>query len=389
MPPQILVVNNDPFMRNTLQKCLEQIGGEVFFCTSAEEALEHVKHEIPQLVILDVALSGMNGVDLCKTLRRDPATHSIPIFMLSMKGDVADKIAGFEAGVDDYMVKPFENLELVYRVKNLLARSTPVPAKPEMKQTRRGKVITVFAPKGGVGKTTIATNLAVALHKLSGKHVVILDADFTFGLVGVNLNISSPHNILNLVDNFAAMDKELVQQVLIEHESGIHVLLCPLLPENAEKITAEHISAIVDILSELYSYVVIDCHASYDERTMVMLDKSDIILLVVTPEIGPLMSTSRFLDLVKRLEMHSERIQLVLNRSDSKVGYERTGIERALKMKVKYLLVSGGREVSISGNKGVPLVVQLPKHAFSQGIIEMAKHILSDKIVKPDEANKK
>jgi pilus assembly protein CpaE len=122
---------------------------------------------------------------------------------------------------------------------------------------------------------------------------------------------------------------------------------------------------------------------------MVMLDKSDIILLVVTPEIGPLMSTSRFLDLVKRLEMHSERIQLVLNRSDSKVGYERTGIERALKMKVKYLLVSGGREVSISGNKGVPLVVQLPKHAFSQGIIEMAKHILSDKIVKPDEANKK
>ena len=382
MPAQILVVNNDPFMRNTLQKCLEQIGCEVIFCTSSEEALEQMKRELPQLVILDVALSGSNGVELCKTLRQNPATHSIPIFMLSMKGDVADKIAGFEAGVDDYMVKPFENLELVYRVKNLLSRNTQMSAKPEIKQAKRGKVITVFAPKGGVGKTTIATNLAVALHKLSGKHVVIMDADFSFGLVGVNLNISSPHNILTLIDNFAAIDNELVQQVLIEHESGIHVLLCPLQPENAEKIKAEHIGSIIDILSELYSYVVVDCHASYDERTMVMLDKSDIILLIVTPEIGPLMSTSRFLDLVERLEMHSERIQLVLNRSDSKVGYEKMGIERALKIKVKYLLVSGGREVSISGNKGIPLVIHLPNHPFSLGMIDMAKHILSDKIVK-------
>ena len=382
MPEQILVVNNDPFMTNTLQKSLEQIGCEVIFCASAEEALEQMKRELPQLVILYVALSGLNGVELCKTLRKNPATRSIPIFMLSTKGDVADKIAGFEAGIDDYMVKPFEILELVYRVKNLLSRSTQVAAKPEMNQAKRGKVITVFAPKGGVGKTTIATNLAVALHKLSGKHVVILDADFSFGLVGVNLNISSPHNILTLIDNFADMDKDLVQQVLIQHESGIHVLLCPLQPENAEKINAEHIGSILDILSELYSYVVVDCHASYDERTMVMLDKSAIILLIVTPEIGPLMSTSRFLDLLERLDMHSERIQLVLNRCDSKVGYEKMGIERALKIKVKYLLVSGGREVSISGNKGVPLVMHLPNHPFSLGMIDMAKHILSDKIVK-------
>jgi pilus assembly protein CpaE len=137
----------------------------------------------------------------------------------------------------------------------------------------------------------------------------------------------------------------------------------------------------MDILSQMNSYIVVDCHSSYDERTLVLLDKSDIILLIVTPEIGPLMSASRFLDLVNRLDMHPERIQIVLNRFDSKVGYEKTVIERELKIKVNYFLVSGGREVVMSANKGIPLVMQSPKHPFSLGMIDIAKHLLPEKTV--------
>jgi len=380
MPTQIMVVNDDLDVRNALQTFLTQNGFEVIICTSAEEALEQTKRVLPHLVIVDVVLPAMNGLALCRTLRQDPATHSIPIIILS-GGEMADKIAGFEAGVDDYMVKPFEPQELVYRVKNLLTRNVQVAAQPAQKQTARGKVIAVFSPKGGVGKTIIAINLAVALSKLSKKQVLILDADFCFGLVGVNLNLSSTHNILALAENFPSLDEDLVQQVLIHHESGIRVLLSPLHPENAEIITAAHIGSIMDILSQMNSYIVVDCHSSYDERTLVLLDKSDIILLIVTPEIGPLMSASRFLDLVNRLDMHPERIQLVLNRFDSKVGYEKTVIERVLKIKVNYFLVSGGREVVMSANKGIPLVMESPKHPFSHGIFDIAKHILSDKIV--------
>ena len=380
MPTQIMVVNDDLDVRNALQTFLTQNGFEVIICTSAEEALEQTKRQLPHLVIVDEVLPAMNGLALCRTLRQDPATTSIPIIILS-GGEMADKIAGFEAGADDYMVKPFEPQELVYRVKNLLTRNVQVAAQPAQKQTARGKIIAVFSPKGGVGKTTIAINLAVALSKLSKKQVVILDADFCFGLVGVNLNLSSTHNILVLAENFPSLDEELVQQVLIHHESGIRVLLSPLHPENAEIITAAHIGSIMDILSQMNSYIVVDCHSSYDERTLVLLDKSDIILLILTPEIGPLMSASRFLDLVNRLDMHPERIQIVLNRFDSKVGYEKTVIERELKIKVNYFLVSGGREVVMSANKGVPLVMQSPKHPFSLGMIDIAKRLLSEKTV--------
>lgn len=380
MPTQIMIVNDDLDARNALQSFLTQNGFEVIVCTSAEEALEQTKRQLPHLFIVDVVLPAMNGLALCRTLRQDPATHSIPIIILS-RGGMADKIAGFEAGVDDYMVKPFEPQELVYRVKNLLTRNVQVAAQPAQKQTARGKIITVFAPKGGVGKTTIAINLAVALKKFSGKQVVIMDADFCFGMVGVNLNLSSPRNILALAENFAALDEELVQQVLIIHESGIRVLLCPMHPEDADIITSALVASTVDILSQMNAYIVVDCHNCYDERTLTLLDKSDIILLVVTPEIGPLMSTIRYLNLVERLDMHPERIQLVLNRFNSKVGYEKANIERALKINVKYFLVSGGREVVMSANRGIPLVMQLPKHPFSLGIFDIAKHILSDKIV--------
>jgi pilus assembly protein CpaE len=380
MLTQIMVVNDDLDVCNALQKFLTQNGFEVIICISAEAALEQTKRQLPHLVIVDVVLPGMNGLALCRTLRQDPATHSIPIIILS-GGGMTDKSAGFEAGADDYMVKPFELQELVYRVKNLLTRNVQVAAQPAQKQTARGKIITVFAPKGGVGKTTVAINLAVALKKSSEKQVVIMDADFCFGMVGVNLNLSSTRNILILAENFALLDEELVQQVLISHESGIRVLLCPLHPEDADTITSPLVESTVDILSQMNAYIVVDCHNSYDERTLLLLDKSDIILLVVTPEIGTLMSTKRYLDLVERLDMHPERIQLVLNRFNSKVGYEKANIERALKINVKYSLVSGGREVVMSANKGIPLVMQLPKHPFSLGIFDIAKHILSDKIV--------
>jgi len=380
MPTQIMVVNDDQDVRNALQTFLTQNGFEVIICTSAEEALEQIKRQLPHLVIVDVVLPAMNGLELCRTIRQNPATHFIPIIILS-GGGMADKIAGFEAGVDDYMVKPFETQELVYRVKNLLTRNVQVATQATQKQTTRGKIITVFAPKGGVGKTTVAINLAVALKKSSGKQVVILDADFCFGMVGVNLNLSSTRTIQVLAENFAGLDEELVHQVLISHESGISVLLCPMYPEDADKITSALVESTVDILSQTNSYVVVDCHNSYDERTLVLLDKSDIILLVITPEIGTLMSTKHYLELVERLAMHPEKIQLVLNRFNSKVGYDKVNIERALKINVKYSLVSGGREVVMSANKGIPLVTQSPKHPFSRGIFNIANHILSDKIV--------
>lgn len=381
---RIQLVGNDLVIRSSLQAALTEQGYEVSPFEYAEDALAQIKIRAPHLVITDTALPGMDGFTFCKQLRKDPLTHFLPVLMLAAKGGVADKITGFEAGTDDYLVKPFEVQELIWRIKKLLTRHTqtavpalvpPVPAIAASAQ--HGMTIAVFSPKGGVGKTTVAVNLAVDLHRSAEKSVMIMDADFAFGLVGVSLNLSSTHNILNLIGAIDSLDEDLVRQVVIPHESGIQVLLCPLRPEEAEGITAAHVGTILDLLPKMYSYVVVDCHSSYDERTLEVLEKADTILLMITPEIGPLMVSSRFLDLAARLGLPVEKVNLVLNRSNSDVGFEVKDIERALKMKVKFKLVSGGRDVVISGNKGIPLSMQNPGHPFSKGIHQITKSIMS------------
>jgi pilus assembly protein CpaE len=133
----------------------------------------------------------------------------------------------------------------------------------------------------------------------------------------------------------------------------------------------------LDKLVSIFSYVVVDCHSNYDERTLEVLEKAYTVLLVIIPEIGPLMVTSRFLDLAGRLGLPTGKIDLVLNRSNSNVGYEVKEIERALKMKVKFNIISGGREVVISANKGTPMVMQNPTHAFSKGIQQITESIIA------------
>jgi len=373
---RIQLVSYDLVVRKLLQATLIEKEYEVNVSDNAEDALTHINAHAPDLVITDTDLPGMDGFNLCKKLRKEPVTHFLPVLMLSDNGDVADKITGFEAGADDYVVKPFDVQELIWRIKKLLTRHTPTDIPALAQPVQNGMIIAVFSPKGGVGKTTVGVNVAVNLQRSTKKSVVIMDADFAFGLVGVNLNLSSTHNILNLINNTKSLDEDFVRQVLIKHESGICVLLNPLKPEEAEEITAAQVGAVLDKLVTMFSYVVVDCHSSYDERTLEVLEKAYTILLVITPEIGPLMVSSRFLDLAGRLRLPTEKINLVLNRSNSNVGYEVKEIERALKMKVKFNIMSGGREVVISANKGIPMVMQNPTHAFSKGIQQIISSII-------------
>lgn len=340
---------------------------------SGEAALTQAAARPPDLVITEIDLPGMNGYDLCRKFRANEATRRIPLLVLTSKGEVREKIAGFEAGADDYLAKPFVPEELAYRIKSLLARrdnhseARGLPAK-------RGHVIALFGTKGGVGRTTIGVNLALELQRLTRGRTVLFDADFFFGDIALHLNVPPAHTILDLIGRMDQLDPELLDQVLVPHSSGARVLLSPRNPEDVETIQPVHIKKLLDALAAFYDYIVVDCQSIYDERTLTILEKADAILLVIKPEVGCVKNMAVFSELAVKLELpFDKKIHIVLNRSNTKSGIGAKDIERIFRRPIAFHVPSGGNAVVMSVNRGVPLVIEQPNHPFSVQVTQMAR----------------
>jgi pilus assembly protein CpaE len=164
--------------------------------------------------------------------------------------------------------------------------------------------------------------------------------------------------------------------VLIRHASGIRVLLSPFRPDQAAEITPEHIQRLLEFLSTIYDYIVVDCQTVIDNRLMPALDLATDIMLVVTPEMGCLKNMRILLDQFVDVGIDLKKLHVVLNRAATNVEIEVKDIEQAFKQKVAFSLSSGGRPVVLSINRGVPLIMEQPKHPISQQIMHMADYFL-------------
>lgn len=366
----IVIASNDPTLVKLLNMVLAE-SYEVVQTKTGDEAFEKAVSLRPHLIIIDDALPGTGRNALCSKLRKNAATRHAGLLILSSTGDMAEKISAFEAGADEFLTKPFDSKELTYRVKNLVAR-VHIPTEAETAPVERGRVIAFFGTKGGVGKTTVAVNTALALLRQSGGRVTIFDADFFFGDVGVHLNVPPTRSVMDLIEHMDNLDAEFVDQVVLRHPTGLRVLLSPFSPEKADLITAEHVKTLIGFLAELNDYVVVDCHATYDDRTLSILDRADEIMLVVTPEVGPLKNTRMFLDIAEKLGISLDKVHIILNRSNSNVGIETQEIERNFKHRVQFSIVSGGRPVVLSVNQGQPLLTGKLDNPVSQEILRIA-----------------
>lgn len=373
-PTRILLVDNNAASNERVRLTLGSHGYEVVEVQTGEEAYAKASVQPPELAIVEAVLPGMDGYTLSRNLRQNEATKYLPILMLSSKAEIADKVAGFDAGVDDYLAKPFEPTELLVRIKRLLARVQMAPSK-EPQPPKRGRIIAVFGTKGGVGKTTLSVNLAIALQRKTKARVALFDCDFFFGDIPLHLNLPPTSTVLDLIGRIDQLDPELVERVLITHSSGVRVLLAPTQPEEAEKVTAAHVERLLQALSELNNYVVVDCHPNYDDRNLCILEQADHIMFVVRPELGPLKNMGVFLNLTLKLALPLDKIHIVLNRAGSRSGIEAEQIEQTFRSRIAFRMISGGRTVVQSVNRGVPLVVEKPNHPLSRQISGIADYL--------------
>ncbi len=372
---QILVVQ-DGETTSQLRQQLEHEGYFPLEAPTGEQAWGLVLQYAIDLVIVDSELPGMNGYDLSRQLRQNPTTHDVPILMLSGKSEITDKVAGFEAGIDDYLTKPYQAPELVHRVRALLARQGK-RARPDTFGPKRGKTIALFGTKGGVGRTTIGVNLAVTLRRLTQGKIILFDADFFFGDIALHLNIPPAHTIVDLIERIDQLDAEVLEQVLVPHSSGLCVLLSPRNPEDVEAISPSHLTRLIDLMTACYDYVIVDCQAIYDDRTLVLLEKADAILLVIKPEVGCVKNMAVFSELAAKLGLpFDKKIHIILNRAGSKSGIGPKEIERIFRRQIAFQVPSGGNAVVVSVNRGVPLAIERPNHPFSVEVQKLANYLI-------------
>ena len=235
-----------------------------------------------------------------------------------------------------------------------------------------GKVLAAFSPKGGVGTTTLAVNLACALTTF-GRRVVLVDGNICFGNAGMFLNIAPGRNLLHIVDDSDGIQDANIDAVLHSHPSGLKVLLAPEKAEDGDMIHGEHLRTILASLKARYDYVVVDTWPSYDERVLAILELADHVLLPSTPELPSVRNLAAFLRVADLLKYPAEKLIPILMRSDSVSAAHRAGIESFLRWPLRWQIVSDGRRVTESVNAGEPFVLTDPEATVSQNVYQLAR----------------
>jgi pilus assembly protein CpaE len=246
----------------------------------------------------------------------------------------------------------------------------PAPAGPA------GRTITVFSPKGGAGKTTIATNLAVALHQSGRQRVCLIDLDLEFGDVAISLRLEPIRSLVDAVtDEIERDEDDAIGMLLTEFQPELDCILAPIEPGDAAKIPAEIVAAVLAVLPYRYDFVVVDTPSQFSEIVLAALDASDHQVLITNPEIPSLKNLRLTLDMLDLLRYGHDKRSIVFNRADDAAGLSEAEMEGALRAPVA-ARVPASRDVPASINKGVPIVAAKPDHAVSKAIRNFAKDVL-------------
>jgi pilus assembly protein CpaE len=247
---------------------------------------------------------------------------------------------------------------------------------------RRGRVVTVFSPKGGTGKTVTATNLAASLAKHHGKRTLLLDLDLQFGDAAIMLGIEPDKTIHDFVTAPGELDSDKLAGYTTRHPSGLDILPAPLRPEDAELVTEAKLARLLEVAREAFDLIVVDTSPFFHGPMLATLDRTDELLLLCALDVPTLKNVRLSLQTLELLSFPSDRIRVVLRRTSNKVGMKPREVEGALERKVAFEVPSDGA-VPLAVNRGNPLVLSDPRSDFSKAIREMAKALTATAAQKP------
>jgi len=384
---KVLIVDDDPLVLETLDDLLRGEGYETVIAMSGMQALDLAARERPSVVLLDVILPDMDGFEVCRRIKNDPGTQFLQVILVTGLSGAEQRVNGAKVGADDFITKPPDEQELLTRIKSLarihdlqteLAGLGSTPARVE----RAAERLVVFcAFKGGTGRTMLALNTAVSLHKRSGKPVVLMDADYTLPALDVALNLRSDLTVADLLARQSYLDEDLLSGVLAAHASGVKVLLAP--PpghDGSHLVSLPQVQEILAVLKRMFPWVVVDLGLPLDEAAYAFLDEADRILVSVVPEMVALRNTRRLVDQLNLRGYPEDKVWLVLNRATIRGGVSKADIEGRLRMNaaLTYLVPDDQALVTLSINRGIPLVLSHGRSDVGRAIDQLAQRLIDD-----------
>lgn len=389
---RVIIVDDVSETRENVRKLL-QFESDVEVIGTArtgKEAVQLSQELNPDVVLMDINMPDMDGIMATEAIRsKQPA---VQIVILSVQNDQNYMRRAMLAGARDFLTKPPMGDELISAIRRAgviaqseRTKSTPVQVAPALGNSvmphgfgmPKGKIVTVYSPKGGAGCTTIAVNLALTLHN-DDTRVALVDGNLQFGDVAVFINEQGKNTIVDLTPRADELDPDIVEEVMLKHAaSGLHILAAPNKPEYAEKVTSNQFSAVLEYLRQMYAYVVVDTASLLTDVTLSAIDVSDLLVLITTQDIPAIKNCRLFLDLSQTLGMERDRILFIMNRYDKRINITPERVAENLKQEVTSVIPLDEATVMKAVNRGIPFVLESKNQPASRGILSLAEHVRS------------
>ncbi|WP_296562032.1 AAA family ATPase [uncultured Acetobacterium sp.] len=370
----MIIGNND----NRIYEIKSLLGSDkiafIGFSKQDESVLEKAISIKPHVIIIQFDDEYSDAIDLAEQIY-----IKIPgcaVIFLCDRFDVGMLEKVMLAGVRKVLQFPIdvetltENIELAHYME----RSRLENADSSASNNMQSRIITVFGAKGGIGKTTITVNLAVALAKM-GKKVAIIDGDLQFGDVNVYFDIDPKDTISELSQGNDAGDIDAIKRMMALHFSGVSLVCAPKSPEYAEYVTPKNIETMINTMRPFYDYILIDTAPMFSDITMVAIENSNLVLLVSVPDISTLRNTKITLNILDSLQQ-KEKTEFVINRL-TKGLISLKDMQRVLNEPLKNTITFDFKTAITSHNKGVPIVLDAPKSEIGKDLKKLANYVVN------------
>lgn len=382
---RVMIVDDIVDTRDQIEKLLffEKDIEVVAKASNGREAVAMAKQHKPDVILMDINMPDMDGIAATEAIMtQDPG---IQVIIMSVQGETDYLRRAMLAGAREFLTKPIGADDLYKSIRHVhrLAATRPRAVAPTMMTGdgttptggTQGQIIAVFSPKGGVGTSAISANLAIALRQLTNKKVALVDGNLIFGDLNVILNLVSTKTIVDLANRVDDLDRDLLNDVLATHNSQVKVLLAPPNPQTGELVTSDHLRTILELMRQEFDYVVVDTQSSFQDRALAVLDIADRIVALMTLEMPCIKNIKLFLEVAELLEYPREKIMLVLNKADNRMGFSVKDVQSNIQHEVSLQIANAPLEMTYSVNQGVPLVIAKRTHQVSKDIFTLASRL--------------